>query len=274
MLHTLGTNLLLAVRRGVGVESEEDLLVLERVLLLDTGTLGAGVALRGTDDGLDFGRVDQTADVSLCDLSGRSREDAVEGLEGSAGPDDEAAHVATRSQLEEVKSTDGAGLNTSNVAESVRQLLAVNLRVEDDEGTTALSVTATTELALSSAELAAGLDLADISTGTDALEKLERGAGLGDTGVGEDLGVHDEGHLRDGLDLVAAGHDKGRAGGRGQRGGGREALLVEVDLLVPLSPDLGRGEHASGSAHVTERSLTSTVGSSSGDTGDTGNGTT
>jgi hypothetical protein len=43
---------------------------------------------------------------------------------------------------------------------------------------------------------------------------------------------------------------------------------------VPLAPDLGRGEHATGTAHVTEGSLTGTVGSSTRDTGNTGNGTT
>jgi hypothetical protein len=43
---------------------------------------------------------------------------------------------------------------------------------------------------------------------------------------------------------------------------------------VPLAPDLGRGEHAAGTAHVTESSLTSTVGSATGDTGDTGDSTT
>lgn len=52
------------------------------------------------------------------------------------------------------------------------------------------------------------------------------------------------------------------------------SLLSQVDLLVPLAPDLGRGEHATGSAHVTEGSLTSTVGSASRDTRNTGNSAT
>jgi hypothetical protein len=51
-------------------------------------------------------------------------------------------------------------------------------------------------------------------------------------------------------------------------------LLSQVDLLVPLAPDLGRGEHATGSAHVTEGSLTSTVSSASRDTRNTGNSAT
>lgn len=52
------------------------------------------------------------------------------------------------------------------------------------------------------------------------------------------------------------------------------SLLANVDLLVPLPPDLGRGEHATGTAHVTEGSLTGTVGSTTRDTRDTGDGAT
>jgi hypothetical protein len=51
-------------------------------------------------------------------------------------------------------------------------------------------------------------------------------------------------------------------------------LLALVDLDVPLAPDLGRGEHATGTTHVTEGSLTSAVSTTTGDTGDTGDGTT
>jgi hypothetical protein len=51
-------------------------------------------------------------------------------------------------------------------------------------------------------------------------------------------------------------------------------LLTEVDLLVPLSPDLGGSEHTTGTALVTERSLTSTVSTTTRDTRDTSDGTT
>lgn len=62
------------------------------------------------------------------------------------------------------------------------------------------------------------------------------------------------------------------SGGRG--GGVQNSLLALVDLDVPLAPDLGRGEHATGTAHVTEGGLTGTVGTTTRDTGDTGNSTT
>ena len=74
------------------------------------------------------------------------------------------------------------------------------------------------------------------------------------------------------IDLVAAGHDQRGQGRGGQGGSDRVALLGDVDLAVPLAPDLGRGEHASSTAHVSEGSLSSAVGSSSGHTGNTRDG--
>lgn len=50
-------------------------------------------------------------------------------------------------------------------------------------------------------------------------------------------------------------------------------LLALVDLDMPLAPDLGRGKHAAGSAHVTKGSLTGTVSTTTRDTGDTSNST-
>lgn len=51
-------------------------------------------------------------------------------------------------------------------------------------------------------------------------------------------------------------------------------LLVQVELLVPLAPDLGRSEHTTRAALVTEGSLTSTVSTTTRDTRDTSDSTT
>lgn len=73
---------------------------------------------------------------------------------------------------------------------------------------------------------------------------------------------------------MTAGQEEGGDGGGSEGGDGSKPLLTQVDLLVPLSPDLGRGEHASRAAHVTKCGLTSTVSSTSRDTRDTGNSAT
>ena len=70
-------------------------------------------------------------------------------------------------------------------------------------------------------------------------------------------------------------------GGRSQSRRGREApastsvspfygnyyledvLLSQVDLLMPLSPDLGRRKHTTRATHVSKGSLTGTVSTSS-----------
>lgn len=286
-LERLGADLVLGVAGSVWVQAEEDLLVAERVLLLDGGALGAGITLGGADNGLDFGGVDETANVSLGDDGGWEEEvllerrgggggavDSVEGLEGGGGPDDETSEVATRCELEEVQGVDGRGLDTGDVAESERKLWSVGGRVVDDEGSTALAVTAATELTLTGAELLGSLNLGDICASSDRVEESHGSGGACDRGVGEDLGVDHERNLWDGGDLVTASEEEGWDGGSSQGGSSCETLLSQVDLLVPLAPDLGRGEHATGSAHVTEGSLTSTVSSASRDTRNTGNSAT
>ena len=50
-------------------------------------------------------------------------------------------------------------------------------------------------------------------------------------------------------------HHERRAAGGGDGAGDGVAALVEVDLAVPLAPDLGRGEHAPFATHVTEGAL-------------------
>lgn len=73
-IQALGTDLILGVAGSVGVQAEQDLLIVQRVLLLDASTLGASGSLGGADHGLDFRRVDQTADISLRDDVGGKEE--------------------------------------------------------------------------------------------------------------------------------------------------------------------------------------------------------
>lgn len=226
---------LLSEDSGVGVQAKHDLLVLERVLLLDSRSAGDSVSLGGVDGALDFRAVDQTSKIGLRDNVGRKEEvtlvsgslgggsvDAVKSLESTGGPDDESAEVTTGSELEEVESGDGAGLDTSDVAESGDELLAIGLGGVDDKRTTSLAVAAATELALTSTDLLGVLDLADVLTGTDSLQETESSGSLGDGSSLEDSRVDDQRNLRDRVDLVSTGLEQGN--GRGGSEGGTDGI--------------------------------------------------
>lgn len=174
----------------VGVEAQHDLLVAQRVLL-NTGTLGQRATLGGAEDALDFGAVDQTAQVGLGNDVRRQQEVllevrrccgsavyAVKSLESSRGPDDESAEVATRGQLEKVESIDRAGLNTGQVASTLDELGTINLGVVDDEGSTALAVTAASHLTLTSSQLLGLLSLDNIGRGAHSGQDGESVGGL------------------------------------------------------------------------------------------------
>lgn len=220
---------LLGEGSSVRVQAKENLAVLKRVLLLDSRAASGRVTLGGGDGALDFGRVDETGEIGLRDAVGGEEEvalvggdlsggavDLVEGLEGSGRPDDEASEVTTRGELEEVEGGDGAGLDTGDVTESLDEVLAIDGRVVDDEGTTALAVTAATELTLTGAELLGALDLGNVLASTDSGEKSDRAGSLG-SGTGlEDSRVDDERDLSDGHDLVATGHQERSGSGSGQ----------------------------------------------------------
>jgi hypothetical protein len=281
-LYLLLTELLLGESSGVGVEAELDLLVAERVLLLRKSTLGDGSTTDGAEHLLDFGGVDELAEIGLLHDGRREEEvllqgrglgggavDLVQSSESGRGPDDETAKVTTGSQLEKVEGIDGGSLNTGDVAESKDQLFAILIGVVDDKRSTALPVAATPHLTLTSTELAGVSDLLDVGTSSDLLEKGKSGGSLGDGTVGEGSGGDDKRDFRDGGDLVSTGHQQSSAGRGSKRGSSSEALLSQVDLDVPLAPDLGGSEHTTGTALITKGSLTSTVGSATRDTRNT-----
>ncbi|KMU73212.1 hypothetical protein CISG_03472 [Coccidioides immitis RMSCC 3703] len=95
--------LLLGEGSSIWVESEHDLLVLERVLLLDAGSLGSGFTLWFSKCGLDFGGVDEAGNVGVGDdvgwekvvfleggWGGGGAVNLVQSSEGRGGPDNEA----------------------------------------------------------------------------------------------------------------------------------------------------------------------------------------
>ena len=97
--------------------------------------------------------------------------------------------MSTWGELEEVQGENRAGLNTGEVSECANQLLAINLWVIDDQRSTALSVTAATELTLTSTELAGCLDSVDICGCANGLEETESSGCSCNGCTGEDLRV-------------------------------------------------------------------------------------
>lgn len=157
--------------------------------------------------------------------------DIVESLESSRGPDDEAAEMTTGGELKQVQGADGRGLNTGNVAETLDELLAINLRAVDNERTTALAVSATTELALASTELLGASDLVQVGTSSDSLEKGDGGSSAAQGTTVEQSRVDDERDLRDGHDLVTTSQQQ-RRGSRGSQG--RASSISPTELVSSL----------------------------------------
>lgn len=176
--------------------------------------------------------------------------------------------MTTRGELEEVEGLNGAGLDTGDVLESPDDTLVLGV---DDEGTPPLPVPPVPHLTLTGPDLPRVGNLGDVGVGSDSLEELDGSLGL--VG-GLDGRREDEGDLLDLLDPVASGEDKrGESRGSEGRSNGVSSLVL-VHLDVPLSPGLGRGEHSTTSAHVTESGLARSLGTTTANTGDTGNGTT
>jgi hypothetical protein len=265
---------------SVRVKTVHDTLVLKRVLLLSVRTLVVLVTGRA-DNRLDFIRVDETSDIRVGhDVS---RQDIIL-LQGSGSligtieliqksnsglsPDDETTEMSTRSQLQEVKTTNVNKFKTGQVTESLDETVVF---VVDNERTTTLSVTTVTELTLTGTELARVGDLDDISVGVDRLQESNSFLGLGQL---LNRVSNDKRNFLDLLNTVTTGHDQRGKSRSGQSGSSGETLLVQVGLDVPLSPGLGRSEHTTATTHVTESGLTSTVSTGTVDTRNTSNSTT
>ena len=74
--------------------------------------------------------------------------DLVERSESRGSPDDEAAKMTARCELEEIEGEDRGSFHAWNVAERTNKFLAIFMRVVDDQWPTSLTVTTTSELSL------------------------------------------------------------------------------------------------------------------------------
>ncbi|KAH3673894.1 hypothetical protein OGATHE_001874 [Ogataea polymorpha] len=267
------SKLLLGEGLGVWVESQQNLLVLQWVLLQNVSSLLGGLASR-SDNSLDLSRVDQSGDVRVGDNVGWQSVarfglvDRVQSSKGRLGPDDKSSQVGTWSQLQQAQSGDWSGLDTRQVSESLDKTLVLAV---DNQWSSSLGESSASQLTLTGSHLL-GLDhLDDVLVGTDSLQDSNSFLGLGDR---LKVGRHNQWNLRNLLDSVASGQNQRlhSSGSNGRSSG--VSLLVEIDLDVPSSPDLGWSEHTTASAHVTESSLAGSVGSATANSWDSGNGST
>mmetsp|Transcript_2620 Transcript_2620/g.4773 ORF Transcript_2620/g.4773 Transcript_2620/m.4773 type:complete len:274 (+) Transcript_2620:357-1178(+) len=194
-------------------------------------------------------------------------EDLIKLVESSLSPDNESAQMSTGGKVEQVKVVDGGTLDTRQVLESTDNSLIVGV---DHKGTSAHHEASVSHLSGTSAHLSGVLALLHISISSESLQDSKSILGLG-AGV-DRVGEH-KGELRDGIHSVATGHDKRNNSGSSQSRRHGVSALVDVDLSVPASPDLGGGEHATSTAHVSERTLSGSGGTTTGHTGDTGHST-
>jgi len=198
----------------IRVEGDLDGGDLEGVSLLGKGNLDRG---HRAQHGLDLIGVDDTGQVSVGHERTRQveavlefgallvcAEDRVQLLEGTLGPDDESAQVATRSQVQERQVINQSKLNTRKVSESLVKTLG---HVIDDERTSSLCVSSVSGFADTTADLLGVSCLLNIIHSTDLGQSSLGVFGLGDAVQGV---RHNQRKFRDVFDAVATGHNEGR----------------------------------------------------------------
>lgn len=266
-----GLDLSLVSNSSVRIELVHSSLVGKRVDLLAV----VDVLLGGSDDGLDLHGVDDTSNITaghdalrhgVVLLGALATVEGIEVLESLLGPDEEATDVTTRAEGEDVELVDLAEADTGDVAEGLDDVVLV---LVDDHGSETADVLTAASLTGTTADLSGADDSLDILVGTDLLEESDSVLGLDD---GVDVVVDDKRDFVDLLDSVTAGHDEGGDGGGGEAGDESVSALVQVDVSVPSSPDLGRSEHTALTTHVGEGTLAGAVGTTSRDTRDTSDG--
>jgi len=261
---SIGLNSLLSLDLGVWVESLHKSSVLEGILVVLIVKAGEGSDL--TELGLDLVGVDDSGQIGaghhgsvelvavlLNTLLSVGTEDLVEGFKSILGVDNETTEVTTGGELEEVKSVNRADINTSEVSSGLLKRWV--LVTVDNKGTLSHDETGVSHLTGSASGSLGLADSLEVFLSTEFVQSLEEILGLLDV-----EGVNDERKLRDVHNSVTSGEDKRGNGGSGQSRGDGVSLLVDIDSLVPLSPDLEGSEHSTLTAHVTEGSLTRSAG--------------
>lgn len=171
--------------------------------------------------------------------------------------------------MEKVKAVDIDEFNTRDVSESLNHW---GLLVVDDQGASSLDVSSVPELTLSTSDLLRFLHSLNIRVCAESLEDLNCLRSL--LNVEDRFVAENKWDFRDSSNSVSSGHNQSSRSAGSECGNNSKSSLVLVDLSVPSAVCLGWCEHTTSTAHVTESSLSGTVGSSSRNTGNTCNSTT
>ena len=198
----------------------------------------------------------------------KGSKDLVKKSKCALGPNNKAADVATRCELEKVEATDVNHFNSRQIAECFDNAAVF---VVDNEGAATLAVTAIAHLSLTGAKLARVGHLYDVAIRTEGLEKSN---GLLCFAEGLDSITNNKGNFLYLLDAVATSENERGKCGRSEGRDSSKAALILVHLDMPSTPGLRGRKHPTTTTHVTERGLARTVSASSANTGNTRDGTT
>mmetsp|Transcript_113506 Transcript_113506/g.197145 ORF Transcript_113506/g.197145 Transcript_113506/m.197145 type:complete len:389 (-) Transcript_113506:13-1179(-) len=223
---------------------------------------GPGPAL-GTQNALHLLRIDDALAVGQT-LNPLDAESRINLLEGFLGPNNHTSAVATRGKTEQIESTNVVHIDAGQVAERFHGFTALG---DDNQRTLADGVPAVPPLALTSTDFLGSHHLLDVLVGSNVLQQLDGILGLLQSLSGRGNNERNLGNL---LQVVATGHHQSGDSGSSQSSLYGLPLDLAVDLNVPLAEHLGRGEHTAPSAHVAEGTLSRAVGTTTGDTGNTG----
>jgi len=265
----LGSGLRLSGSSSIRGDLLKSLDRLDGVLLSEESGWGS---LGRVDNGLNLIGVDDSGEVGVrhlggldWSLGGSGSVHGVELGEGGFSVDDESTHVSSRGKLKKVESLNVAKFNSTEVSESLFDSIVGSV---NNKRSTSHGVSSVSHLSLSGSDLLGGQASVDILVSSNLGQ-----AGLGGGGLVHVLNVReDQWNLRNVVDGMTSGHNQSRDGSCGKSGSNGESSLALVDLSVPLSPSLGWGEHSSTSAHVSEGSLSGSLGSSSGNSWNSGDG--
>lgn len=275
----VGLSLGLSDGFGIGVQFIHELLVVQGVLHLSL--MGNIVGLGGSDNGLDFVRIDDSGDVGVGEdgslqlevallvagLSERT-EHVVEGLDGGGSPDTESTELSTGGKGLQIQTVNISGFDTGDVSESLHES-HVFVGVHDQRSLLLL-ISFISDFSSTGGDGLGVNHLLDVFVSAESLQESNGLVGLLERfkSVFDDKGHF--GHLRH---LVSSGLDEGGKGGGGQSSGNGVSSLFEIHFSVPSSVVLEGEGHSSLSHHVTEGGLAGSGSTRSGNSGNSGSGT-